>query len=202
VDVGQFGPAARAEELRRSWTGGREDQVVVGYVGRLAAEKELWRLSQIADLPGVTLVVVGDGPERARLQRRLPAAVFTGMLGGDELATAFASLDVFVHTGTAETFCQTVQEAQASGVAVMAPAMGGPLDLVDDGRTGVLFDPADPSALRRATTVLVADPMRRRRLARAALAEVRGRTWARVVDELTDIHYPAVMSRTANRFAA
>jgi phosphatidylinositol alpha 1,6-mannosyltransferase len=165
VALDLFGPRQRDSALVERWRGG-DGVVVVGYVGRLAVEKQVRRLAELADLPGVRLVVVRDGPERAALQRRLPEAVFTGMLGGQELARAFASLDLFVHTGEAETFCQTVQEAQASGVPVIAPACGGPLDLVDHGSTGHLYDPTDPTSLRRAVRMLAKDPWLRLRLAR------------------------------------
>ncbi len=168
------------------------DEVVVGYVGRLAHEKEVRRLAELGPLPGVRLVVVGDGPERGWLERRLPDATFTGQLGGAALARAFASLDVFVHPGRSETFCQTVQEAQASGVAVVAAAAGGPLDLVDHGRTGLLFDPTDPPALWRAVVAVARDASLRERLAEAGRAEVQGRSWPALVDELVEQHYWAV----------
>ncbi|GAB2970907.1 glycosyltransferase family 4 protein [Nocardioides montaniterrae] len=193
VDLDQFDPAHRCTELRATWTGGRADRVLVGYVGRLAAEKEVQRLREVADLPGVELVVIGDGPDRGRLQRGLPHATFTGMLSGAELASAYASLDVFVHTGRAETFCQTVQEAQASGVPVVAPASGGPLDLVEDGRTGLLYDPDAAGALRSAVDALVGDAVLRARLADAAVDAVADRSWASVIDQLTTVHYPAVI---------
>lgn len=195
VALDLFGREHRDERLRAAWTGGQQ-RTVVGYVGRLAPEKRVRRLVELADLPGTQLVVVGDGPERAWLQQRLPHAVFTGMLGGPELARAFASLDVFVHTGEDETFCQTVQEAQASGAAVVAPASGGPLDLVDHGRTGLLYDVRDPHALRRAVGELLADPAGRDRLAGLAEHAVSGRTWASVVDDLVG-HYRAVLAARA-----
>ncbi len=202
VSLDLFGPDRRLPELHRRWAT-RQDKVVVGYVGRLAAEKQVRRLTEVAKVPGVRLVVVGDGPERPWLERHLPDAKFTGMLRGDDLARAFASLDVFVHPGEAETFCQTVQEAQASGVPVVAPASGGPLDLVDPGRTGLLYDPSDPRSLGRAVASLVADPALRGRLATAALAEVQGRTWAGVVDQLVTQHYGAVaLGRAGTPLAA
>ncbi|WP_110242035.1 glycosyltransferase family 4 protein [Nocardioides gilvus] len=197
VSLDLFDPARRSEELRTHWTRGEPDQVVIGYVGRLAAEKQVRRLAEIADLPGTRLVVIGGGPEREWLGRHLPRARFTGMLRGHDLATAFASLDLFVHTGEAETFCQTVQEAQASGVPVVAPAAGGPLDLVEDGRTGLLFPPGTGSGLRERVQSLVADPTLRRTLSAAGLASVRDRSWSVVVDQLIEQHYPAVMARAA-----
>ncbi|MGZ4437907.1 MAG: glycosyltransferase family 4 protein [Nocardioidaceae bacterium] len=199
VSLDLFDPRLRDEDLHARWARshpGGAPKTVVGYVGRLAAEKQVRRLVTVAKVPGTRVVVVGDGPERARLEHRLEDARFTGMLRGETLARAFASLDVFVHTGPSETFCQTVQEAQASGVPVVAPARGGPLDLVRDGETGLLYDPDDPRGLRRTVARLVGDPTLRRRLSRNALLGVEGRTWGQVVDELVDEHYAAVVGRT------
>ncbi|MEK8170018.1 glycosyltransferase [Streptomyces sp. M19] len=92
------------------------------------------------------------------LRQALPGARFLGRRTGDELARVLASFDVFAHTGPQETFCQTVQEAQAAGVAVIAPAVGGPLDLVAHGRTGLLVPPDDADAVRDAVALLAADP--------------------------------------------
>lgn len=189
VSLDLFGPDRRSEVLHGSWTRHDPTRVVVGYVGRLAAEKQVRRLAEIAPVAGTRLVVIGDGPARSWLEKRLPGAKFTGMLRGRDLARAFASLDVFVHTGEAETFCQTVQEAQASGVPVVAPGVGGPVDLVTHGRTGLLFDPADRTSLRRSVAALVADADLRATLSREAMTLVGGRSWAAVVDELIDIHY-------------
>ncbi|WP_121254845.1 glycosyltransferase family 4 protein [Nocardioides ferulae] len=199
-----FGPQRRDPDLRRAWGvgDGTGERLAVGYVGRLAPEKQVRRLAELADLPGVRLVVVGDGPERPWLERRLPGAEFTGMLGGAELGRAFASLDVFVHLGEAETFCQTVQEAQASGVPVVAPAAGGPLDLVEPGVTGLLHDPADRADLRRQVERLVASRGLRGHLAIGGLQAVAERGWGRTVDELVRHHYAAVVERPADRLAA
>ena len=201
VSLDLFGPGRRNEALHRSFA--RPDgPVVVGYVGRLAAEKQVRRLTELADLPGASLVVIGDGPLRPWLEQHLPDATFTGMLGGAELAEAFATLDVFVHPGEAETFCQTVQEAQASGVPVVAPAAGGPLDLVDHGRTGWLYDPGDRASLRAGVESLVRDRALRESVAELARRRVGDRSWARVVDELVQVHYAAVLGHDDQEMAA
>ena len=204
VSLDLFDPSRRSEALRRTWSEptGAAPPVLVGYVGRLAAEKQVRRLVEVARIPGARLVVVGDGPERGWLEQHLPGATFTGMLGGAQLAAAFASLDVFVHTGETETFCQTVQEAQASGVPVVAPAAGGPLDLVDHGRTGLLHDPRDPGSLRGLVADLVADPSLRRQLAAEALEAVSTRTWAHVVGRLVEDHYRPVIALPRSPAAA
>lgn len=202
VSLDLFGQQHRSDQLHARWTRGMRDRTVVGYVGRLAPEKQVRRLAEVAQIPGTKLVVVGDGPSRGWLERHLPDATFTGLLRGQDLARAFASLDVFVHPGEAETFCQTVQEAQASGVPVVAPAAGGPLDLVRHGDTGLLYDPADPRGLRRSVATLVGDPVLRKDLAREALASVASRSWAAVVDELVNVHYAAVLGGDTDEVAA
>ena len=92
----------------------------------------------------------------------LPEARFTGFLGGDALAEAMASLDVFVHPGESETFCQTIQEALASGVPVVATGRGGPLDLVRSSVDGWLYRPGDLAELRDRVRDLAGDDAKRR----------------------------------------
>ncbi|MCX5241508.1 glycosyltransferase family 1 protein [Streptomyces prunicolor] len=191
VDTERFRPEYRDEALRRELAPNGE--LLVGYVGRLAPEKQVELLAGACGLPGVRVVVVGDGPSRPHLDEALPGAVFLGRRTGDELARIFASLDIFVHTGPFETFCQTVQEAMASGVPVVAPAAGGPLDLVAHGRTGFLFPPRDEAAVTDAVRTLAADPALRAAYGTAARAMVEGRTWAAVGDQLI-AHYGDVLA--------
>ncbi|GGM13410.1 GDP-mannose-dependent alpha-mannosyltransferase [Streptomyces fumigatiscleroticus] len=191
VDTDRFRPGRRDETLRRELAPGGE--LLVGYVGRLAPEKQVELLGGVCGLDGVRVVVVGDGPSRPNLEQALPGAVFLGRRTGDDLARIFASLDVFVHTGPFETFCQTVQEAMASGVPVVAPAAGGPLDLVAHGRTGLLVPPRDAAAVRKAVWSLAADPRLRAAYGAAGRTAVEGRTWAAVGDRLIE-HYADVLT--------
>ncbi|WP_030620064.1 glycosyltransferase family 4 protein [Streptomyces achromogenes] len=199
VDTVRFRPDRRDEVLRRALA--PHGERIVGYVGRLAPEKHVELLSGVCGLPGVRVVVVGDGPSRGQLAEALPGAVFLGRRTGGELARIFASLDLFVHTGPFETFCQTVQEAMASGVPVVAPAAGGPLDLVAHGRTGLLVPPGDATAVQEAVRALAADPARRAAYGAAARASVEGRTWAAVGDQLID-HYDQVLAARRTAVAA
>ncbi|OHT95502.1 glycosyltransferase family 4 protein [Mycobacterium syngnathidarum] len=187
VDITGFAPSARDEQLRASWS--TEGKPIVGFVGRLAPEKHVERLAALAGREDLQLVVVGDGVDRAKLQAVLPTAVFTGELHGPELAAAYASMDVFVHPGEHETFCQAVQEAMASGLPVIAPDAGGPRDLVAPYRTGLLL-PVDEfeSALPASVEHLIAE---RSRYSLAARRSVLSRTWPAICDELIG-HYEAV----------
>lgn len=190
VDTTQFAPHHRSDELRSQLAPNGE--VLVGFVGRLAREKQVERLVPVSQLPNVRLVIVGDGPERSRLQRLMPDATFTGQLSGAELGRHFASLDVFVHPGLDETFCQAVQEALASGVPVVAPAAGGPLDLVTHGHNGYLWSPEQPEMLVGAVQQLALSPLLRHTMGNAARAGVERRTWPSVLDELLE-HYLNVL---------
>jgi len=193
VDTVRFDPARRSPQIRAQLAPGGE--LIAGYVGRLATEKRVELLAKITALPRVRLVIVGAGPAGAMLRRHLPDAVFLGERRGDELAAVYASLDVFVHSGPYETFGQTLQEAAASGLPVVAPAAGGPLDLVDDGVTGFLVPPGDPDAFADAVARLAADPALRAAFGAAGRRRVLGRTWTALTDELIG-HYAAVLGLT------
>ncbi|MGW0212169.1 glycosyltransferase family 4 protein [Streptomyces sp. NPDC003233] len=199
VDTVRFRPDLRDEALRRELAPNGE--LIVGYVGRLAPEKHVELLAGACGLDGVKVVVVGDGPSHAHLTEALPGAVFLGRRTGDDLARIFASLDVFAHTGPFETFCQTVQEAMASGVPVVAPAAGGPLDLVAHGRTGYLVPPREVTAVTEAVRELAVDPARRTAFGAAARTMVEGRTWAAVGDQLI-AHYDDVRAARKTAVAA
>jgi len=190
VDTTRFDPARRSQEVRSSLG----NELLVGYVGRLATEKRVERLAGITALAGVRLVIVGAGPAEAMLRQQMPGATFLGERRGDELAAIYASLDVFVHSGPYETFGQTLQEAAASGLPVVAPAAGGPLDLVEDGVTGYLVPPADPNAFTAAVARLAADPALRAAFGAAGRRKVLGRTWPVLTGELVG-HYAAVLGR-------
>lgn len=139
VDAVRFHPEKRDPALRRQWDrSGRKK--IVGFVGRLAAEKGVHRLVSLHGRRDIQLVIVGDGPSRPELEELMPKAVFTGTLGGEDLARAYASLDLFVHAGEFETFCQAIQEAQASGVPTIGPRAGGPVDLIQERYNGLLLD--------------------------------------------------------------
>lgn len=188
VDITGFVPSARDEALRRRLS--PQGKPIVGFVGRLAPEKHVERLAVLAARDDLQVVVVGEGVDRPKLAALMPGAVFTGALYGAELATAYASMDVFVHPGEHETFCQTVQEAMASGVPVIAPNAGGPRDLVAPMHTGLLLGVDEfEHRLPGAVDHLIAE---RARYSAAARRSVLARTWPAVCEELFG-HYEAVI---------
>lgn len=186
VDSAAFAPDHRSIALHDQWA--PRGEVVVGYLGRLAPEKQVEDLEILRDLPGLRLVVIGDGPSGPSLRRRLPWAHFTGQLTGPELSRAVATVDVMVHTGPHETFCQSVQESLASAVPVVSVGAGGPLDLVDHSRSGWFYPPGDLYALRDAVRDLAGDVRKRAAMGRFARESVRHRTWESIGDELL-AHY-------------
>jgi phosphatidylinositol alpha 1,6-mannosyltransferase len=188
VDVTGYVPSARDDALRARWS--PDGKPIVGFVGRLAPEKHVERLAGLAARGDVQVVVVGDGVDKPKLETLMPSAVFTGALYGPALAAAYASMDVFVHPGEHETFCQAVQEAMASGLPVIAPDAGGPRDLVAPMHTGLLLPVADFEAkLGAATDHLLAE---RQRYSVAARRSVLARTWPAVCQQLIG-HYEEVL---------
>jgi glycosyltransferase involved in cell wall biosynthesis len=151
VDRTQFNPERRSLEWRRAHGIG-DEEMVVSFLGRLVLEKGLdvfadaIDAARAMDVP-LRVVAIGDGPARDYFRQRLPDAIFTGQLTGEELATAFASTDVFLNPSITETFGNVTLEAMACGLPVMAAAASGTNSLVKDGVTGRLAEPGDIDAM-------------------------------------------------------
>ncbi len=199
VDLDLFTPERRSQIFRDRVFCGYSPRdrtpAIVGYMGRLSREKRVDRLHLVDGWRDVAVVIVGDGPARPEFEAALPNAHFTGMLRGADLATALASFDLFVHTGEHETFCQSIQEAMACALPVIAPARGGPLDLVEDGKTGLLVQPDD--GFEGPVRALVDNPERRTDMGRAGRARTEGRTWSAIGDQLIEVYERCAASRIA-----
>jgi phosphatidylinositol alpha 1,6-mannosyltransferase len=194
VDLEQYHPRTRLDPdvaLLRDRLA-PDGETIVGYVGRLAPEKQVERFAQLRGLSGIRLAIVGDGPSSPAARKALAGmpATWLGPLAGRDLALAYAAFDVFAHTGTEETFGQTVQEAHAAGLPVVAPRAGGPIDLVDHGETGFLYDPDSAADFRERVSIL-RDPEVRARMGEAGRRAVLGRSWEKVCDDLLG-HYASV----------
>jgi len=202
VDTERFTPAARSADLRRQWQA--EDGPVLLMVGRVAAEKNVelgLRAFEHARTarPGTRMIVVGDGPARARLAAAHPAARFVGVQRGAELAAHYASSDIFLFPSLSDTFGNVVMEALASGLPVVSFAVAAAAEHVDDGISGRLVAPGDEAAYMAALASLVdlsvaLEPMRVAALAaarRATWPEVLARFEARLEDTVHALETPA-----------
>jgi phosphatidylinositol alpha 1,6-mannosyltransferase len=195
VDSNRFTPEKRSRAWRERLLAGRDaDRLLCVYIGRLAAEKHVEDLHGVAKLPGVALTIVGDGAWREKLEQHFADtdAVFTGYLTGDDLASAYASADVFAFTGSRETFGQVVLEAAASGLPLVAPSSGGVVDMVIPGETGILCDSKDTDDYARAVARLRDDPTLRARLASGALRLGRSRPWSAIMRQLEEYYQEAL----------
>ncbi|BBL78753.1 glycosyl transferase [Rubrobacter xylanophilus] len=180
VDCELFGPHRASGDWRERLSGGNPRDRLIVFVGRLAPEKGIEQLrSALEKLPGVRLALVGDGPARRDLQRRFAGTptIFAGMLHGEDLAAAYASADLFVFPSTTETLGMAMLEALASGVPVVAARSGASREVVDDGQTGLLYDPGSVSSLAAAVHRLLADDPERTSMARRARAAAERRSW-------------------------
>ena len=199
VDTSRFDPALRSPMFA-------PDAVNVLYSGRVTREKgadllaDAFLQARERD-PRLRLVLAGGGPEQEHLRERVgDAATFLGWLEGSELARAYASADIFLFPSRTDTFGQVILEAQASGLAVVAVAEGGPLSLIEDRVSGLLCAP-DAGALAEAVLELADSALLRERLAQAGLSSVSARTWERALEALA-AGYRRVLPATSSKGVA
>ncbi|HEY3994221.1 MAG TPA: glycosyltransferase family 1 protein [Ktedonobacteraceae bacterium] len=187
VDIGSFRPEQRDASRRASWLG-ESEKVVLLYAGRVSWEKNLRLLIkayQEMDHTNCHLVIVGDGPALREMKQELEGlpVTFTGYLQGEELASAYASADLFAFPSKTETFGQVVLEAMASGLPVVGLQAEGVCDIVEDEKTGFLLDiervpeQEQAAAYRDLLTRLVEQHELRRDMGKAALQAATRRTW-------------------------
>lgn len=169
---------------------------IVGFVGRLAAEKQVDRFSELFSIPKTSFVIIGDGPERIALEQKFRGAKvqFMGKQSGVELANWYAAMDVFVHFGTEETFGQTIQEAQAAGVPVIAPNSGGPKFLIESGASGYLVDAHIPNGFTPVLETLLDNPELAARMAEGGRRRVLDKSWFANNSKLLDFYASAIQS--------
>ena len=181
VDLDLFNPnhkfSDEVKQLRQRIAPNGE--TVIGFVGRLAAEKQVHRMSELFGLKNTRFVVVGDGPERSRLESQFRGnnVYFAGRKTALELAHHYAALDIFVHFGTEETFGQTIQEAQASGLPVVAPNVGGPRFLIEHGVNGFLANPEGQGGYQRLVRSVLEDEKLQQKMAANAREAVISKSW-------------------------
>ena len=181
VDSGRFSPARRNLTWRRA-RGLGDHEVAVSFVGRLVKEKNTEQLIRIFDRlasDGVAFrpMIVGDGPEMARMRSALPGAIFTGFLHGDALAEAYASSDIFLFPSESETFGNVTLEAMASGLPAICADASGSRSLVVDGETGFLIDPRRDADYVARAAELTGDPDLRSAMGQRARAQALSYSW-------------------------
>jgi phosphatidylinositol alpha 1,6-mannosyltransferase len=201
LDDESFSPGFRSAEERRRWAG--EDELLCLYVGRMVADKDVRVLAaalELARAKGLRLrcVFAGDGPLLAEMKRRLPLDHFPGFVRGKDLSRLYASADLFVFPSPNETFGNVVLEAMASGLPVLAAASGGPMELVDHGRSGRLEKPGDAAAFAEALGLLGRDSGLRRSMGAHGQARSRRYRWWAVHSRLID-SYDRVLSASSKR---
>ncbi|MEZ4552765.1 MAG: glycosyltransferase [Dehalococcoidia bacterium] len=192
VDTSLFHAGRRSDAMRRRLSGGEPERPIVLYVGRLAKEKRLLDLlAATRRVPEARFAFVGDGPQRAELERLFPAerTVFTGYLRGTALAEAFASADVFAFPSDSDTFAQVVLQSMASGVPPVVVAGSAPAVLVRAGESGLHVAARSPHAMADAIERLVVDRPYGVRLGEWAATDARARSWDVLMDELEERLY-------------
>jgi phosphatidylinositol alpha 1,6-mannosyltransferase len=194
VNLERFNPSHYSQTMRERLLNGRDaDSMLCIYVGRLANEKCVHLLREVASLPGIALTIIGDGHSRDELERLFAetGTHFMGYLYKDELAAAYASADIFLFPGANETFGQVVQEAMASGLPTIVTNQGAVKDLVQHGKTGLIVEHS-AEGFAAAARMLLNNPDLQQTMSANARADAEKRPWSALMAQLEDYYTEAV----------
>ncbi|MDE8650868.1 glycosyltransferase family 4 protein [Novosphingobium album (ex Liu et al. 2023)] len=203
VDREVFHPARRSLEWRRS-LGIGDDEVAIGFLGRLVMEKGLDVFSDTIDelrRGGVAhkVLVIGEGPAREWFEARLPGAVFAGFQNGEDLGRAVASMDVLFNPSVTETFGNVTLEAMACALPVVAAAATGSESLVDNHGSGRLIRPGAVHQFAEALRAYIANPDLRARHGAAGETRARDFGWDRINQAVADTYVRLIRQKRPNR---
>lgn len=192
IDINAFNPKFKSKEWRIK-IAGNETRPILVFVSRLTWEKDLETLIKTYELlkkNGIdfVLAVVGEGPEKEKLQKMMPEAKFLGYLKGVELSTAYASPDIFLFPSTTETFGNVTIEAMASGLAPVVADAGGSKAIVQHQKTGLLAKPKDARDFYEKVVFLLNNPKIRQTIQKNALDYARQFTWEKILEKIFEIY--------------
>ncbi len=188
VDTALFHPGKRSEKLRRQWGLITEDELAVIYVGRISAEKNMplvlrtFKAMQAVN-PKLKLVIVGDGPVRAELQRQNPEYIFAGMKTGEDLAAHYASGDIFLFPSMTETYGNVTVEAMASGLAVVAYRYAAAAEHIAHEENGLHAEYGNADEFVQVACGLANDGARIEKMRRQAHQTMLKLDWQNIVNE-------------------
>ena len=180
VDTQLFNPSAKSYEWKRNL--GIGNKYALLFAGRLVWEKGLRTLVDTynilsAQRSDIKFVLAGDGPLKDELQSLMPDALFLGQQPVKDLAVSFASSDVFVFPSTTETFGNVTLEAMASGLPPVCVKEGGAYGIIQDGMTGFIAWPCDPSYIADKINILLNNPELRQNISLNALKFASTQNW-------------------------
>lgn len=193
VDPDQFNPGRRSDDWRKAH-GFSDDDVVITYVSRLVWEKNPGLFAEVVrslelDNSYVRSVVVGNGPAFEEMQQMLPDTVFTGFLTGDELATAYASSDIFFFPSDTETFGNVTLEAMASGLPCLVADAAGSRTLVQHQENGFLVPVENSDLFLEYARKLVDSDKLRKQMGERSLEKSQEFTWEKINSSLLENYY-------------
>jgi glycosyltransferase involved in cell wall biosynthesis len=205
VDAATFRPDRPGQQEIRRALGWSPEDVVIAYVSRIAPEKNVDYLADALSIvaarrPDARILMVGDGPSRGALERRLgPSAHFAGYRTGQDLADHYAAADIFAFSSLTETFGNVVLEAMASGLPVVALRAGGVGETVRSGETGILVEPSEPpDRLAEALLSVVESPDERTRMAEAARRYAESQSWDAIMGGLRERYLSVVEEKAVS----
>jgi len=203
VDTAVFNPLYRSDEWRQKFCSG--EKPIILFVSRLVWEKDLRVLAETyhalhSKRTDFEMVIVGDGHARRELQAMMPGAHFLGYQSGKPLSVSFASADMFVFPSTTETFGLVTLEAMASGLAPVAAKVGGAVEIIQEGRSGLFAEPLSSTDLTKKVEWLLDNPNHRKVIADHALARAQEYRWERILDQLFESYKEVIEEFRLQRF--